>query len=111
MRIARSPGSWQPAWHARRKYLHKLRHGASLKKKTAVALARQLAIDLLALENGSRHCGRTGLDLAYFRRCDPRTKELLNSQLLQNAISRQNSIWPQGGALLDAAAGPQRIIA
>jgi transposase len=37
---------WQPNWHARQKYLHKLRVGASLKKKMAVALARQLAIDL-----------------------------------------------------------------
>ena len=37
---------WQPGWHARRKLLAKLKRGASLKKKTAVALARQLAIDL-----------------------------------------------------------------
>lgn len=37
---------WQPQWHARLKYLQKLKHGASLKKKIAVALARQLAIDL-----------------------------------------------------------------
>lgn len=37
---------WQPQWHARQKYLEKLKHGKSLKKKMAVALARQLAIDL-----------------------------------------------------------------
>lgn len=37
---------YQPGWHARLKYLQKLKHGASLKKKMAVALARQLAIDL-----------------------------------------------------------------
>jgi len=37
---------WQPQWHARQKYLARLKHGASLKKKIAVALARQLAIDL-----------------------------------------------------------------
>ncbi len=37
---------YQPQWHARVKYLQKLKHGASLKKKIAVALARQLAIDL-----------------------------------------------------------------
>ena len=37
---------WQPGWHARQKYLQKLKHGASLKKKMAVALARQLAIDI-----------------------------------------------------------------
>jgi transposase len=43
---------WQPTWHARQKYLHKLRHGASLKKKMAVALARQLAIDLWRWRTG-----------------------------------------------------------
>jgi len=43
---------WQPAWHARQKYLQKLRHGASLKKKMAVALARQLAIDLWRWRTG-----------------------------------------------------------
>src|SRR5438552_1157263 len=37
---------WQPHWHARQKYLQKLKHGASLKKQIAVALAAQLAIDL-----------------------------------------------------------------
>ena len=43
---------WQPNWHARQKYLHKLRVGASLKKKMAVALARQLAIDLWRWRTG-----------------------------------------------------------
>src|SRR5216110_2340102 len=43
---------WQPHWHARQKYLQKLRHGASLKKKIAVALARQLAIDLRRWRTG-----------------------------------------------------------
>jgi len=43
---------WQPGWHARQKYLIKLRHGASLKKKMAVALARQLAIDLWRWRTG-----------------------------------------------------------
>jgi transposase len=38
--------TWQPHWHARQKYLQKLKVGASLNKKMAVALARQLAIDL-----------------------------------------------------------------
>jgi hypothetical protein len=41
---------WQPGWHARQKYLMKLRHGA--KKKIAVALARQLAIDLWRWRTG-----------------------------------------------------------
>jgi transposase len=43
---------WQPQWHARVKYLQKLKHGASLKKKIAVALARQLAIDLWRWRTG-----------------------------------------------------------
>lgn len=43
---------WQPRWHARQKFLPKLRHGASLKKKIAVALARQLAIDLWRWRTG-----------------------------------------------------------
>ena len=43
---------WQPLWHARVKYLEKLKHGASLKKKIAVALARQLAIDLWRWRTG-----------------------------------------------------------
>lgn len=43
---------WQPQWHARVKYLPKLKHGASLKKKIAVALARQLAIDLWRWRTG-----------------------------------------------------------
>ena len=43
---------WQPQWHARVKYLPKLKHGASLKKKMAVALARQLAIDLWRWRTG-----------------------------------------------------------
>jgi transposase len=43
---------WQPDWHARVKYLPRLKHGASLKKKIAVALARQLAIDLWRWRTG-----------------------------------------------------------
>lgn len=43
---------WQPQWHARVKYREKLLHGASLKKKLAVALARQLAIDLWRWRTG-----------------------------------------------------------
>lgn len=43
---------WQPHWHARQKCLQKLKHGASLKKKIAVALARQLAIDLWRWRTG-----------------------------------------------------------
>jgi transposase len=43
---------WQPGWHARQKLLAKLKHGQSLKKKLAVALARQLAIDLWRWRTG-----------------------------------------------------------
>jgi transposase len=43
---------YQLNWHARIKYLQKLKHGASLKKKIAVALARQLAIDLWRWRTG-----------------------------------------------------------
>lgn len=43
---------YQPQWHARQKYLQKLKQGASLKKKIAVALARQLAIDLWRWRTG-----------------------------------------------------------
>ena len=43
---------WQPRWHARVKWREKLKHGQSLKKKMAVALARQLAIDLWRWRTG-----------------------------------------------------------
>ena len=43
---------WQPGWHARRRWLARLTHGASLRKKIAVALARQLAIDLWRWRTG-----------------------------------------------------------
>jgi transposase len=51
---------WQPNWHARQKYLHKLRHGASLKKKIAVALARQLAIDIWRWRTGRATAAELG---------------------------------------------------
>jgi transposase len=51
---------WQPAWHARQKYLQKLKHGASLKKKIAVALARQLAIDLWRWRTGRATAAELG---------------------------------------------------
>jgi len=52
---------WQPQWHARQKYLARLKHGASLKKKIAVALARQLAIDLWRW----RTCRATAAELGW----------------------------------------------
>jgi transposase len=54
---------WQPAWHARQKYLHKLKYGASLKKKMAVALARQLAIDLWRWRTGRATAAELGWTL------------------------------------------------
>lgn len=54
---------WQPNWHARQKYLPKLKHGASLKKKIAVALARQLAIDLWRWRTGRATAAELGWSL------------------------------------------------
>jgi len=51
---------WQPGWHARQKYLPKLKHGASLKKKMAVALARQLAIDIWRWRTGRATAAELG---------------------------------------------------
>jgi len=51
---------WQPQWHARQKWLEKMKHGASLKKKTAVALARQLAIDLWRWRTGRATAAELG---------------------------------------------------
>jgi len=51
---------WQPNWHARKRYLEKLRVGASLKKKMAVALARQLAIDLWRWRTGRATAAELG---------------------------------------------------
>lgn len=54
---------WQPHWHARQKYLARLQHGASLKKKIAVALARQLAIDLWRWRTGRASAAELGWEL------------------------------------------------
>ena len=54
---------YQPGWHARLKYLQKLKHGASLKKKIAVALARQLAIDLWRWRTGRATAAELGWTL------------------------------------------------
>jgi transposase len=51
---------WQPGWHARQKWLAKLKHGAALKKKSAVALARQLAIDLWRWRTGRATAAELG---------------------------------------------------
>lgn len=54
---------WQPGWHARQKCLQKLKHGQSLKKKIAVALARQLAIDLWRWRTGRATAAELGWTL------------------------------------------------
>jgi transposase len=59
---------WQPNWHARRKYLAKLKVGSSLKKKMAVALARQLAIDLWRWRTGRATATELGFRVISARR-------------------------------------------
>lgn len=54
---------YQPGWHARQKLLPRLLHGASLKKKMAVALARQLAIDLWRWRTGRATAAELGWTL------------------------------------------------
>jgi len=54
---------WQPGWHARLKYLPKLKHGASLKKKIAVALARQLIVDVWRWRTGRATAAELGWTL------------------------------------------------
>jgi transposase len=89
---------WQPGWHARKKYLMKLRHGA--KKKIAVALARQLAIDLWRWRTGRASAAELGWTLPALSVNQP--KQVL--QFTKVTLPRQNV--PQGGTLLDAAADP-----
>jgi transposase len=43
---------WQPQWHAAQRMKIKLREGSAMKKKTVVALARLLAIDLWRWRTG-----------------------------------------------------------
>ena len=59
---------WQPNWHARRKYLEKLKVSRSLKKKMAVALARQLAIDLWRWRTGRATAAELGFDVISAKR-------------------------------------------
>ena len=89
---------WQPGWHARQKYLMKLRHGA--KKKIAVALARQLAIDLWRWRTGRASAAELGWTLPAVAVHQPK-------QLLEfTKVNLPRQTVPQGGTLLDAAADP-----
>jgi hypothetical protein len=92
---------WQPGWHARKKYLMKLRHGA--KKKIAVALARQLAIDLWRWRTGRASTAELGWTQPNASVCDrPKQDKVL--VFTKRNLPRQTV--PQGGTLLDAAADP-----
>jgi transposase len=91
---------WQPGWHARQKYLMKLRHGT--KKKIVVALARQLAIDLWRWRTGRASAAELGWKLPAAAAPHQQQAEVLVFTKAQPP--RQNV--PQGGTLLDAAAGP-----
>jgi transposase len=56
---------WQPAWHAWRKLQSRLRAGAKVPKRWAVALARQLAVDLWRVRTGRSSWAELGfLNLA-----------------------------------------------
>jgi transposase len=65
---------WQPGWHARLKYLPRLKHGASLKKKIAVALARQLIVDVWRWRTGRATAAELGWTLKPARETVPAGK-------------------------------------
>jgi transposase len=52
---------FQPLWHARRKFIQRMTTGSSLRKKTVVALARQLAVDLWRWRTGRASLAELGL--------------------------------------------------
>ena len=52
---------WQPTWHAAQKFKARLAAGQALKKKTIVALARLLAIDLWRWRTGRATLADLGL--------------------------------------------------
>jgi len=52
---------WQTQWHAYRKLVVRLKAGQALKKKTVVALARQLAVDLWRVRTGRCSWAQLGL--------------------------------------------------
>jgi transposase len=91
---------WQPHWHARQKYLLKLRHGS--KKKIAVALARQLAIDLWRWRTGRASAQELGWSLPTL----PLPEQPKPALVFTKPQTPRQSV-PQGGTLLDAAADPK----
>jgi len=52
---------YQPLWHARRKLIQRMTAGTALRKKTVVALARQLAVDLWRWRTGRCSLADLGL--------------------------------------------------
>ncbi len=52
---------YQPLWHARRKLIARMTAGTALRKKTVVALARQLAVDLWRWRTGRASLAELGL--------------------------------------------------
>jgi len=52
---------YQPLWHARRKLIARMKAGQALRKKTVVALARQLAVDLWRWRTGRASLNELGL--------------------------------------------------
>jgi len=52
---------YQPLWHARRKLIARMTTGVALRKKTVVALARQLAVDLWRWRTGRASLAELGL--------------------------------------------------
>ena len=52
---------YQPVWHARTKFIKRMTTGSSLRKKTVVALARQLAVDLWRWRTGRCTLAQLGL--------------------------------------------------
>jgi transposase len=52
---------WQPSWHAWRKLLSRLSATGKLPKRWAVALARQLAVDLWRVRTGRSTWAQLGL--------------------------------------------------
>lgn len=54
---------YQPLWHARRKFIQRMTVAGALKKKTVVALARQLAVDLWRWRTGRASLAELGLNV------------------------------------------------
>lgn len=52
---------YQPLWHARTKFIKRMTTGSALRKKTVVALARQLAVDLWRWRTGRCSLAELGL--------------------------------------------------